>query len=77
MTQGRTPGCVAQAGAAIDVWASHWHDDPKPFVWTKTVDEIITKVKRGRGAPSLTSSAAWLKRSYEHQPWRRGMISKV
>ena len=36
--------------AAIDVWASHWNDDPKPFVWTKTVDDIITKVKRGRAA---------------------------
>jgi len=33
---------------AIDVWASHWNDDRKPFVWTKTVDDIVTKVKRGR-----------------------------
>ena len=41
-----------RSGAAIDVWASHWNDDPEPFVWTKTVDEIITKVKRaGRSVP--------------------------
>jgi hypothetical protein len=36
--------------AAIDVWASHWNDEPQPFVWTKTVDDIITKVKRGRAS---------------------------
>ena len=32
----------------IDAWASHWNDDPQPFVWTKNVDDIITRVKRGR-----------------------------
>jgi len=37
-----------QLEEAIDVWASHWNADPQPFVWTKTVDDIITKVKRGR-----------------------------
>lgn len=42
----------------IDVWASHRNDDPQPFVWTKTVDDIITKVKRGRAAfAALTESA--------------------
>ena len=41
---------VAKLEAAIDLWASHWNDDPQPFVWTKTVAEIITKVKRGRAA---------------------------
>jgi transposase len=39
----------------IDSWASHWNDDPQPFVWTKTVDDIMTKVKRGRAV--LTKSA--------------------
>lgn len=39
---------VAELTDAIDVWVSHWNDDPKPFVWTKTADEIIAKVKRGR-----------------------------
>jgi hypothetical protein len=33
---------------AIDVWASRWNHDPQPFVWTKTGNDIITKVKRGR-----------------------------
>ena len=39
-----------QLEAAIDVWASHLNDDPQPFVWTKTDDDIITKVKRGRAS---------------------------
>jgi hypothetical protein len=30
------------------VGAPHWNVDPLPFVWTKTVDDIITKVKRRR-----------------------------
>lgn len=39
---------VAQLEEAIDTWASHWNDHPQPFIWTKTVDDITTKVKRGR-----------------------------
>jgi len=46
---------VAQLADTIDLWASHWNDNPQPFVWTKTIDDIITKVKRGRAA--LTESA--------------------
>ena len=46
---------VADLESAIELWASHWNDDPQPFVWTKTVDDIIAKVKRGRAA--LTESA--------------------
>jgi transposase len=33
---------------AIELWAEHWNDDPKPFVWHKTAEEIIEKVRRGR-----------------------------
>lgn len=39
---------VAALTDAIDVWTSHWNDDPRPFVWHKTADEIIAKVRRGR-----------------------------
>jgi transposase len=46
---------VAQLADTINLWASHWNDNPQPFVWTKTIDDIITKVKRGRAA--LTESA--------------------
>jgi transposase len=49
---------VAALTEAIDVWVSHWNEDPKPFVWTKTTKEIIAKVKRGRAAlDHLTKSA--------------------
>jgi transposase len=49
---------VAELEAAIDLWASHWNDDPQPFAWTKTADDIITKVKRGRAAlDRITESA--------------------
>jgi transposase len=43
---------------AIDVWASHWNDDPRPFAWTKTVDDIITKVKRGRATLDRVTESA-------------------
>ena len=46
---------VAELQDTIDLWASHWNDDPQPFLWTKTANDIITKVKRGRAA--LTKSA--------------------
>jgi transposase len=42
---------------AIELWAEHWNDDPKPFVWKKTADEIITKVRRGRAALTESKSA--------------------
>jgi transposase len=35
---------------AIELWVEHWNDNPKPFIWHKTADEIITKVERGRAA---------------------------
>jgi len=33
----------------IELWAAHWNDDPKPFVW-RTAEEIIEEVRRGRAA---------------------------
>ena len=43
---------------AIDDWSTHWNDNPRPFVWTRTADEIITKVRRGRAAlGNVTKSA--------------------
>ena len=43
---------------AIDVWTSHWNHDPQPFVWTKTVDDIITKVERGRATLDRVTESA-------------------
>jgi len=42
---------------AIELWAEHWNDDPQPFVWRKTADEIIAKVRRGRVALTEAKSA--------------------
>lgn len=41
---------VAELVDAIDEWASHWNNDPHPFVWTKPAADIIAKVRRGRAA---------------------------
>jgi len=48
---------VAVLIEAIELWAEHWNDDPKPFVWKKTADEIIAKVRRGRAALAEAKSA--------------------
>ena len=32
---------VAELEADITAWIQAWNDDPKPFVWTKTADEIL------------------------------------
>lgn len=39
---------VADLIAAIEDYVAHHNDDPKPYNWTKTADEIIEKVRRGR-----------------------------
>jgi len=44
--------------AAINEWATNWNDDPQPFVWTKTIDDIITKVKRGRATLNRVTESA-------------------
>lgn len=36
--------------AAIEDHIANHNTDPKPFVWTKTADEIIETVRRGRVA---------------------------
>ena len=32
--------------ASIRTWITNWNDDPKPFVWHKTADEILASVTR-------------------------------
>lgn len=48
---------VPQLQEAIEIWAEHWNDDPKPFIWRKTAEEIIEKVRRGRAALTQVKSA--------------------
>jgi transposase len=42
---------------AIYGWAEHWNADPRPFIWHKTAEEIIAKVRRGRTALTEAKSA--------------------
>ncbi len=48
---------VPQLIEAIEIWAEHWNDDPKAFVWHKPAQEIIAKVRRGRAALASVNSA--------------------
>src|SRR5215216_5700315 len=32
---------VAELEADLNAWIQAWNDDPRPFVWTKTADEIL------------------------------------
>ena len=41
---------VADLEQAITTWAAHWNDDPKPFIWKATAEDIINKVRRARAA---------------------------
>jgi transposase len=43
---------------AIETWASHWNDDPKPFVWHTPAKKIIAKVRRGRAALTHQTKSA-------------------
>ena len=35
---------VKELVASIRTWITNWNDDPKPFVWHKTADEILTNL---------------------------------
>jgi transposase len=37
---------VRQLNADIRAWIETWNDDPKPFVWTKTADQILESISR-------------------------------
>jgi transposase len=41
-------GSVPELIAAIEEYLKVHNEDPKPFVWTATADEILAKVRRGR-----------------------------
>jgi transposase len=46
-------GCfssVAELIAAIDAYITHHNTNPKPFIWTKRVDQILEKVGRCKAA---------------------------
>jgi transposase len=35
---------VAELEQAIQAWIDSWNDNPRPFVWTKTADEIVDTI---------------------------------
>jgi hypothetical protein len=37
---------VKALAADITAWVQQWNDDPKPFVWHRTADEILDKLAR-------------------------------
>jgi transposase len=37
---------VGQLNGDIRAWIDTWNDDPKPFVWTKTADQILESIAR-------------------------------
>ncbi len=39
---------VADLTTAITTWGAHWNENPKPFIWKATAEDIIIKVRRGR-----------------------------
>ncbi|MCP3990083.1 MAG: IS630 family transposase [Actinomycetia bacterium] len=42
----------------LDRWISHWNNNPEPFIWTRTADEIIDKVTRGRATLNRITKSA-------------------
>jgi hypothetical protein len=30
------------------IWAEHWNEDPKPFIWYKAANDIVERVRRVR-----------------------------
>ena len=41
-------GSVPELITAIEEFLDANNDDPKPFVWTATAEQILEKVQRGR-----------------------------
>jgi hypothetical protein len=37
---------VHQLNTDIRAWIQTWNDNPKPFVWTKTADQILDSIAR-------------------------------
>jgi transposase len=48
---------------AIDEYVANWNQDPKPFVWTATVESIVEKLKRCRQTLEQVKPGCTLPRS--------------
>lgn len=45
---------VAELAADITTWVDHWNQNPKPFVWHKTADQILERL--GRYCTQITTT---------------------
>ena len=41
-----THRCVRALNADIRGWITTWNDDPRPYVWTKTADQILESIAK-------------------------------
>jgi hypothetical protein len=41
-------GSVTDLKAAIDEFLAAWNENPRPYIWTATVDSIVAKLSRCR-----------------------------
>jgi hypothetical protein len=48
---------VTELNRAITKWAKLWNENPKPFIWTKSADEIFASMQKYLGpiVPQQTS----------------------
>ncbi len=37
---------IKELTADLDTWVASWNDEPKPFVWHKTADQILDSLKK-------------------------------
>ena len=49
---------VKELTTDLEAWVKTWNENPRPFVWTKTADEILAKLKRYLTIIQQTSGAA-------------------
>lgn len=48
---------VKELTTDLEAWVNTWNENPRPFVWTKTADEILDKLKRYLTIIQRTSDA--------------------
>lgn len=50
---------VKELRLAIDTWIEHWNDNPTPFIWKRTAEEILASVDLARTAlRTVTANSA-------------------
>jgi hypothetical protein len=50
---------VPELQGAIEEFLRAWNENPKPFVWTATVQKIMDKISRGRAALETIQPGCW------------------